>query len=458
VRVGPFRTGVPFKVSGLISDCGHMTPRPPTRRLLAVLTVFSMLFVSQAMTSFASDRSPRDPDPGTIHVNDGDPATDPSVADTTTPPPGSHRSTSPGFTDVPKGFWAGSAINTVAVDNTWMKDFGSSTFKPDNLETRELFAKAVVQAFAPTQKADPHMKFGDVDPSDPNAPYISVAVKNSWMLPFGKNFHPTDPVSTIQVHRALIWALGLSDVVAGANQMHTTDGYVFQHGSTFGTRLVGAVLGLRYNHDDESMDVGPGSRLNRAEVAWSLYRADVINTSESWRKSEVQIYKSIHLGPIPAAFRPVVEYGMKFVGFPYIYAGEWNVKSPAGYCCGYQPRGGFDCSGLMWWVLRQGDSLYDSAKYHPDYPGFILNERSSNDMSKAIPVKDRLTFDQVKAGDLLFYDSNSDGTIDHVDLNLGWGWALDSGSNGVTIAHVGEKGSWYQDVFAWGRRPVPAKR
>ena len=110
----------------------------------------------------------------------------------------------------------------------------------------------------------------------------------------------------------------------------------------------------------------------------------------------------------------------------------------------------------MWWLLRQGDSLYDAAQYHPAYPGFILNERSSNDMSKAIPAKSRLTWDQVKAGDLLFYDSDGNGTIDHVDLDIGWGWALDSGSNGVTIAQVGESGSWYQRVFAWGRTPVPA--
>jgi cell wall-associated NlpC family hydrolase len=146
---------------------------------------------------------------------------------------------------------------------------------------------------------------------------------------------------------------------------------------------------------------------------------------------------------------------MRFVGFPYVYAGEWNRKSPPGYCCGYQPRGGFDCSGLMWWVLRQGDSLYDNTKLR-GYPGYILNERSSNDMAKAIPVKDRLTWSRVRAGDLLFYDSNHDGTIDHVDLDLGWGWALDSGSNGVTITQVSQPDSWYQQVFAWGRRLVPA--
>ena len=424
-----------------------------------MFTLLGMLCVSQLATAHASPQShSTQTNLSAIKVLDGDQATDPNPADAAQSPSGiaAAAATSTSFSDVPAGFWAGSAINTVAGSNTWMRDYGTKTFKPGNLETRELWAKAVVQAFDPNGKPDPNLHFADVDPNDPNATYINVAVSNQWMLPFGKNFHPTDPVTTLMVHRALIWALGLSDVVAGANKFHTTDGYMFHHGPTFGTRLIGAVLGLRYNHSDESMDVGPASQLNRAEAAWSLYRAYVINTSETWRKTDVQKYRTFHVGPVPAAFRPVIEFGMKFVGFPYIYAGEWNVKSPPGYCCGFQPRGGFDCSGLMWWVLRHGDSLYDAAKYHPNYPGYILNERSSNDMAHAIPSKSRLTWDQVRAGDLLFYDSDGNGTIDHVDLDIGWGWALDSGSNGVTIAQVGEKGSWYQRVFAWGRTPVPA--
>jgi cell wall-associated NlpC family hydrolase len=435
-----------------------MTPRPPTRRLLAVFALFAVVFASQLTSSLAASGA-RPRDPGPIKVLDGDQATDPNPATSTTPPPGGGGRTSASFSDVPGGFWAGSAINYVAGSKTWMRDFGPKAFKPDNLETRRLFAKAVVQAFAPTEKPDPDITFDDVDSDDPYFVYMNVAVKKGWMIPAGTSFHPADAVTTIQVHRALIWALGMSGTVAGANRIHTTDGYTFKHGPTFGTRLVGALLGLRYNHSDESMDVGPATKLNRAEVAWSLYRAVVVNSSESWRKSDIaRKYTNIHLGPVPEAFRPVVEFGMKFVGFPYIYAGEWNVKSPSGYCCGYQPRGGFDCSGLMWWVLRQGDSLYSNTKTR-GYAGYILNQRSSNDMAKAIPEKDRIRdWDDLRAGDLLFYDSNHDGTIDHVDLNLGWGWALDSGSNGVTITQVNQEGSWYQDVFVWGRTLVPASK
>ncbi len=420
--------------------------------MLAVFTLFSTLLVSQIGTSFASDR-PAAGGRVATGVTAGDPATDPNPAAAMA---GSAAAARSGFTDVPPGYWDSSAINYVAGTKTWMRDYGSSTFKPANLESRELFAKAVVAAFDPNGTPDPHLKFGDVNSRDPYAPYVNIAVKNGWMFADGSDFHPSDPVTTLVVHHALIWALGLSDVVSGANKIHTTDGYVFKHGPTFGTRLIGAVIGLRYNHSDESMDVGPSSHLDRAEVAYSLNRAYVIDTSETWVKSEVESYKTIHLGPVPVAFRPVVEFAMRYVGYPYIYAGEWYMKSPAGYCCGAQPRGGFDCSGLMWWVLRLGDSLYNAAKFHPAYKGYVLNERSSNDMAHAIRAKARVPFDKAKAGNLLFYDSNHDGTIDHVDLFLGWGWSLDSGSNGVSITRVADEGSWYQDTFAWGRVLVPA--
>ncbi len=445
----PFRTGARLKFEGARSDYGHVTPRPLLRRLFAVLALFAILIAVPTVPALAGGGS------GSIFVdvNGGDLAVDPSVAVTTVPPGGSRTSSTASWSDVPSGYWAKTAIDTVAGSHTWMRDFGTTTFKPQNLESRRLFAKAVVTAFAPGEKPDPDIRFSDVDSSDPYFQYMNVSVKKGWITPSGDKFLPSNPIGMIQVHRALVWALGLSNVVAGANQMHTTDGYRFKHGSTFGTRLIGAVLGLRYNHSDESLDVGPGDVLNRAEVAWSLYRAYVINTSETWRKSQVQVYANIHLGPVSAAFHQVVEFGMRYVGFPYIYAGEWNTKSPPGYCCGYQPRGGFDCSGLMWWVLRQGDSLYDNTAVRK-YPGYILNQRSSNDMAKAIPVSQRLKWEDVKAGNLLFYDSNHDGTIDHVNLNLGWGWALDSGSNGVTIVRL--PNSWYQDVFAWGRKLVPA--
>jgi cell wall-associated NlpC family hydrolase len=68
----------------------------------------------------------------------------------------------------------------------------------------------------------------------------------------------------------------------------------------------------------------------------------------------------------------------------------------------------------------------------------------------------KLTFKQVRAGDLMFYSGSGNGVIDHVDLYLGYGWALDSsnGIGGVTVMHVDN--GWYRDHFVHARRIVTA--
>jgi hypothetical protein len=353
------------------------------------------------------------------------------------------------FDDVPRGYWAGSAIRFVAVDHSWMRDYGTASFKPDALETRARLARAAVRAFAPSEPTDPTIQFADLASDDPFFRYANVAVKLGWMRA-GRNFNPSNPVTTASLHRTLVLALGLNDVVQGINDIHTADGYRFRHSRRLGSMLAGMLLGLRYDHDDNALDVDPSTRVPRSEVAWSLYRAYVANFIESWRKAALAPYEDIHLGRSSSQMRDVVEFGLRYVGFPYVYAGEWNTESPPGYCCGYQPRGGFDCSGLMWWVMKAPQSGYDNTRVRP-YRGWALPERSSKDMAGGIPRSERLTVDQLRAGDLMFYDGSGDGVVDHVDLYLGSGWGLDSsnGSGGVLIVRV--KSGWYADHLKWGR-------
>jgi hypothetical protein len=357
-----------------------------------------------------------------------------------------------GFSDVPGGYWAGQAIRAVAIDHRWMRDFGSTTFRPEFLETRRRFARAVVRAFAPKVAPDPGITFGDMSSSDPFYRYANVAVKLGWMRESGHQhlFRPTADVTTLIVHRALVLALGLRDVVRGINAIHTSDGYRFAHRPGLGSLLTGMLLGFRYNHADASLDVGPHTRLRRSEVAWSLYHAYLADTSESWRMSALVPYGTIHLGPVSSAMRRVVEFGLRNIAFPYVYAGEWNTRSPSGYCCGYQPRGGFDCSGLMWWVLKAPQSGYDNTRVRP-YRGWALPERSSEDMSAAMTRRQRVPYDHLRAGDLMLYDPGGNGVIDHVDLYLGRGWALDSSSSAGGVIIVPVRSGWYRDHFKWGR-------
>ena len=57
---------------------------------------------------------------------------------------------------------------------------------------------------------------------------------------------------------------------------------------------------------------------------------------------------------------------------------------------------------------------------------------------------------------MMFYSGAGNGVVDHVDVYIGNGFALDSSSStgGVTITYVG--GGWYRDHFVHGRRIVPA--
>jgi len=142
----------------------------------------------------------------------------------------------------------------------------------------------------------------------------------------------------------------------------------------------------------------------------------------------------------------VVEFGLRYIGDPYIWGGDWADPTASGYCCGFQPRGGFDCSGLTWWLLKKQSNGWDNTPPRP-YTGWDLPQRSSAQMATIGDVG----WDGIRAGDALFYDGNGDGTVDHVDTYIGAGWALDSGGSnaGVTITRVAA--SWYEDHFAHAR-------
>ena len=358
-----------------------------------------------------------------------------------------------GWEDVPRNFWARGAINFVARKHPWMTDFGALHFRPDGPETRSDFAHALVLAFAPEAPPAPSVTFKDLAPSDPFYPFASVAVKRKWIPREDGNFLPNQPVTMIDVHRALVRALGLFDVAQGINAVHSANGYRYKHPNNLGALLVGMLLGLRFNHGAEGLDVRPGQALSRAEVAWSLYRAYLAKTRDSWRLSSLESsgYKNLHFGGKSPEMRKVVEFGLKYVAYPYIYAGEWYRSTPGGYCCGAQPQGGFDCSGLMWWLLKSPSSTYSNVKIR-GYTGWSLPQRSSRDMATV----GKLTYKQARAGDLMFYDGDDDGTVDHVDLYLGYGWALDSssGTGGVVVVNVSD--GWYRDHFVHARHIVPA--
>lgn len=360
------------------------------------------------------------------------------------------------WSDVGKKHWARAAIDYVAATNDWMRDGHEIepdlyAFEPDALESRKLFARALVRAFGTGLVADPTLTFEDLPADDPFFAAANVAVTQGWIVAPHGTFRPEEPVTTLEVHRAFELVLGLGDLVAGADALHLRDGTKVPTPEGFGTMLIGMRLGLRYNHDDESLDVTAASPLSRAEVAWSLYRAA---TAPDWIRDSLAPYATIQLPNLSERLQRVVRWGVRYVGYPYIWGGEWDAATPSGYCCGWQPQGGFDCSGFAWWLMKRSGEGWDNTPPR-DYAGWELPQRSSAQMAS---LGGHLRWDEIKAGDLLFYDGDGDGTVDHVDTYIGNGWALDSGSSnaGVTITMVA--GTWYEEHFVHARRirPPPA--
>ena len=426
-----------------------MTSSRPLRRLFAVLAALSCAIPFQLAPAGARGG----PSATLLGVGDRDAGMPALAASTSHNPKNGIK-----WSDVPKRHWARAAIDYVGATNDWMRDDppgedGRYPFRPDDLESRALFARSAVRAFASDEATDPSITFPDLPTTDPFYQYANVAVKLGWMTAGSDgSFLPNEPVTTRLAHRTLVVAVGLGDLAKGLDAIHTRNGTTFSVPPDFGTLLIGMRIGLRYNHGDESLDVGPDSPLTRAEAAWSLYRAA---TMPSWMYDELAAYATITLPNLGPAKLRIAQFGIDYVGYPYVYGGEWYEPSPAGYCCGSQPVGGFDCSGVTWWVMKMAENGWDNVPPR-EYVGWPLAERSSADMaSKGVTVK----FEDVRAGDLMFYDGDGNGTVDHVDVYIGSGWAIDSSSSlgGVTILNVAD--GWYRDHFVHARRiiAVPPK-
>ena len=355
--------------------------------------------------------------------------------------------------------WARIAIDHVAGTHTWMRDFGPDEngdwrFKPDAFETRARWARAMVRAFAPDDDPDPSITFTDLDPSDPAYRSAAIAVDHGWLTRSTSGaFNPSTIVTARGIHRSLVRALGMGPTAAALNQLSTSDGYRFATPRSFGTDLLAMRLGLRFNNRvDESQDVTPRSKLRRKQVAWSLYRA---TTLENWVVAYLEDqYADMVLPRMNAARRSIVDWGVRYVGYPYIWGGEWGFETPSPPAFGSQPGPGFDCSGLSWWALRRDESPAWEISPPRPYRGWPLPQRTSAEMARMTNV--RLHYADLRPGDLMFYDGDRDGTVDHVDVFVGNGWSLDSSSSvgGVTLMWV--KTGWYRDHFVHGRRVLPA--
>lgn len=359
------------------------------------------------------------------------------------------------FTDVPAGYWAKTAIDYVADQHNWMRDFGTAEFRPENKLRRRHLARAAVRAFAPSQAADPDLTFTDLGSASPYFEGANVAVSLGWMNAPGGAFNPKGKVTKRELDKVLIRALDLMPEVKGLNGITTAGGIKLATPPRFGFLALAHQLGLHYNHgtSSEHRELLPHTKVRRADGAYALHRAAL--AEGTYKITALSRYRDVTVGKMKKVKRAAAEFALAYAGYPYVWAGEWHRKTPAGYCCGAQTQGGFDCSGFAWWVLREPGGGWDNTAIRP-YHGWPLPERASKDMAKAAPSK--LTYKKSKPMDLMLFDGDG-GTgwkgVDHAGIYLGKGWMIHSANSvaGVTVQWV--KDGWYRDHFVWSRRIIP---
>jgi cell wall-associated NlpC family hydrolase len=358
------------------------------------------------------------------------------------------------FTDSSSN-WASSQINYVASTRDWMRDYGSTYFKPGVIELRKQLARALVKAYRPSEPIDSSIEFTDLPSSDPFYRYANVAAKLRWLPKYGDgSWKPGSQVVVRDFDRAMVLAMGLSGPAGGLTRIREADGDVFGVSGHFPYLQLAHWFGLHYNHRTESADIQSTSLLRRDEMAYSLWKA---KTTSSWKLSSASKFNNVVLpaldsaDPAQAAKQRMITYAFKQVGYPYIWGGEWHSASPSGYCCGYQPKGGFDCSGFVWWVVKKYEGGYNSAQFR-SYPGWSLPQRSSSQMAGATAT--RITYGNLKVGNLMFFSSGGGG-VNHVAIYIGNNWMMSSSGSvdGPVLEWVGS--GWWRDHFVYGRALKP---
>lgn len=126
----------------------------------------------------------------------------------------------------------------------------------------------------------------------------------------------------------------------------------------------------------------------------------------------------------------VISLAKEQLGVPYVYTGQ----SP----------NGFDCSGLTYYVFKNAAKITLKRTAHSQ--GYDNTYQKITDKA------------QLKVGDLLFFNTVSDGDddlCDHVGIYLGNGQFIHASSGGgkVMISSLGtNKNSYYFRTYSWARR------
>jgi hypothetical protein len=310
-------------------------------------------------------------------------------------------------------------------------------------------ARASMTALARLLASSPNWRSGPIATAPvQSAQPLGQAVAGSGqpIQPSGQPLEaPGVPAATLTVagfDALLVDQLGLGDVARHVQAATAAAG--LEPPAYFGTEAVARFTGLRYTHPvgSEQLALFPTDPVTRAEAAWSL--AQVL-ANGSWSiagaRSSLMGYELPSLSPDQLI---ALRIAVSRIGYPYVWGGTTDDTSDG------LPHGGFDCSGFVWRVYKVSGLTW----------GAQILGRTAAQMAGEIPRRQRLRYNQLRPGDLLFFGTArvhaaaTEANIVHAGIYLGDNWVIHSSSQGVYVLPL--KGSWLGQSFAWGRRVLPS--
>ncbi|MEA2439646.1 MAG: peptidoglycan DL-endopeptidase CwlO [Thermoleophilaceae bacterium] len=243
---------------------------------------------------------------------------------------------------------------------------------------------------------------------------------------------PGTRVTVAAFHRALAKQLGLWSLARSLQAEAKRAG--LSPPSRFGTEVVARQYGLRFDHpsSDDALELYPTDTITRAEAAYSFARVLAKGSGSAYYTR--QVLGAFALPEYTDEQKRVLHTAVSKIGMPYVWGGESDTTSSK---YGPQTHGGYDCSGFVWRVF----------KLSGDPAGKRIGGRTAAQMATEIPRAKRVSFGGIAAGDLLFFGPPS---ISHVGIALSPDFMIQSSSQGVNVASLGE--GWRRDWFAWARR------
>jgi cell wall-associated NlpC family hydrolase len=252
------------------------------------------------------------------------------------------------------------------------------------------------------------------------------------------------PVTMRELDAQLVTAIGFRDYARNLRLSALAAGLTPKQ--WLGTETVARLLGLRVNHvkTQEQLELQLGQPATRAEAAYSIAR--VLTISEFDLESARTQLETFTFPVFDAWQQAVLARALRFVGSPYVWAG--TSERPQTLLGRKQP-GGFDCSGFVWRVYK----LQPFAG--AETLGAVLKGRTTYDMSGEVPRSERIPWDSLQPGDVVFFGSRGTASkpseVGHMGIYVGNGWMVHSSDRGTTLTPMT---GWYETRFAWARRPL----